>query len=125
MVQLLLVRKYLPKNLIYCTLGTIMGFTVGMTVYVLTNSKPVLFSVIAIVLLVQLFSVLFYDSFWDEKCKAMNQRAFEFYFEKLSTEKSIQNISKANTIHISSQAKLISDLLNGTNGSPILTKPSP
>lgn len=82
LVELILKRKYLPRNLIHCTIATIAGFAVGMFFYVISSSKSLLFAFIALIILVQLFAVLFYDSFWDEETSTMNQKAFDVYVRR-------------------------------------------
>lgn len=87
MLQLIYMRKYLPQNLVYATIATSIGFVFGIGVYLLTGSKPIMLGTIVLIVLLQLFSVLFYDSFWDEASKTLNAMAFQFFVKKCMDRK--------------------------------------
>ncbi len=82
LINMIKKRKYLPQNLIKCTVVTILGFLIGLGFIAVTGSKAILFGVIALMLMVQLFSILFYDKFWDEQSTSLNQQAFDFYMKR-------------------------------------------
>lgn len=75
-------RKYLPFDLLKCTVFTLIFFIIGITIFLLTGSKFMLFGIITFIMLLQLFTVLLYDRYWDEVSKTMNMDAFDFFIKR-------------------------------------------
>ncbi len=92
LINMIKKRKYLPQNLIKCTVITMLGFLMGLAFIAVTGSKAILFGVIALVQMVQLFAILFYDKFWDEQSTSLNQQAFDFYMKRYLEKKKSMNI---------------------------------
>ncbi len=74
-------NKYLPSNLIKCTITLIVLWGASILAIVSSGQDDIVLSAFAIGITVLLFALLSYDKFWDERMKMLNKRALYTYLD--------------------------------------------